>query len=572
LRTPSPKSPHRRSPDQLDPAQPYATGTVDRHHLSSRSPKVAQTPNNRSLFTGRAAMAAVGQAIDLWGSSSLAGGEPTHTPDRTPPPVSSQRSATLPNTTGTGGLSETDSDAETTSRTPRRPFTDRARRAALARKSGDRPTQEESGDDFLYLQRTIQDLWQSIDELKRDQAHHKASTDSAGIIEDLREEIEEDLREEIEEEKKNFSDELYRIEDKLRNDISSLEEYIQDLLRNMPEDRREEATKEIEALKDEIAELNRKVAKQDNADPSDSPPPPSNESEVDKNISEIAAAIGGIKYDQASNRFVPDTNATRTGVLTYKKKYDSAIFKLQHECNSSQYQALSERLIEYAINISQSNPSNMDKEELEFFSKLLDPERKTNINNKVEISFKNNFQRIKNANLLAIYLAKWNREDFNEYITKYSNQPAHEEWKDNKDKLENFIQDNSDLKAKQANNNVRREELGAGKAKNNIGMSFSSFIGLASLITGIALAVIFQNPYLLFITSGTIISTIGYFACSSNYDKYQKEDKKLNQENREITDKITKNSEEIKLLNDQLNGKETRGTTKNTRVKGIEMG
>ena len=563
-RSPSPNSPHRRSPDQLNPAQSYATRAAGAASPAgyesdpSRHP-TPQAHNNRVSITTEADASEERAA-------GAAGGEPTHTPGTTPP-VSSQRSATLPNTTGTGEWSETDSDAETTSRTPRRPFTDRVRRvrvarAALARTSGDRPTQEKRGEEeaiILNLQETIQDLQKSIDELKRD----KDRSLEAGMIEAL--------KGEIEEEKKNFSDELNSREEQLNSRISALQEYIKAVLETMPEDRREEI-KKIEALQEEIAELNRKVAKQDNADPSDSPPPPSNESDVDKKISEIAAAIGGIRYDNEYKRFVRDSKVMRTKNLADITEYEDAISIIEDQYNSSRYKDLSERLIQYADIIFVREAGTQDTKELEFFSKLLKPKRITRNNNEVVISFQNNFQNNENTQSLALVLATWNREAFNEYITKYSNQPAYRKWKDNKGELEDFMQENSDLKAKQANNNDKREELGAGKAKNNIGMSFSSFIGLASLITGIALAVIFQNPYLLFITSGTIISTIGYFACSSNYDKYQKEDKKLNQKNREITDKITKNSEEIKLLNDQLNGKETRGTTKNTRVKGIEMG
>ena len=211
----------------------------------------------------------------------------------------------------------------------------------------------------------------------------------------------------------------------------------------------------------------------------------------------------------------------------------------------------------------------MDKEQLEFFSKLLDPERKTKINNKVEISFKNNFQRIKNADLLATYLAKWNREDFNEYITKYSNQPAYKEWQDNKNEIKQTENANSELTAKLTENNNRRKELSAGKTNNNIGMLFSSFVGIASLITGITLAIVFQNPYLLSITSGTIISTIGYFACSSNYNKYQREDKKLNKDNKNITDKIRENQKQMKLLNGKLDNQRPIEQTKNTGVAGI---
>jgi len=623
-RSPSQVSLKRHSPDQLDPAQPYATeeeASLNGSRLSPSSPP--GTPNNRSpsiVRGARAALAAGGTARGIWRSPSpeslqrrspdqpdstqlyatRTAGDAARTvnfDDASSPEEAGARAAgaagggqpSTPAPTPLAGRGSTDDRDPLSPISPtgtqdpynRSPFTGRTateKRAAgdAARRVSFKPQEEESDlndtDKIIsYYQEQIEEYKKYINKLaeeytegiKRLQEQYKtqqASTDSEGNIEDL--------KRQIEEVQKLHENTLSQKEVEFVTKISEQEDTIRTLTTKLEVAQTKEA-KEKAALQEEITELRKKAAQPYQADPSDSPPPPCNESEVDKNISEIANAIGGIKYDQASNRFVPDTNATPTGFLTYKTKYDSAIFKLQHECNSSQYQALSERLIEYAINISQCTPSNIDKEELEFFSKLLDPERKTKINNKVEISFKNNFKRIKNADLLATYLATWNREDFNEYITKYSNQPAYRKWKDNKDKLEDFIQDNSDLKAEQANNNDKREELGARKANNNIGMSFSSFIGLASLITGIALAVIFQNPYLLLITSGTIISTIGYFACSSNYDKYQKEDKKLNQENRKIADKIRKNSEEIKLLNNQLNDKQTSRPTKNT---GIGLG
>ena len=184
---------------------------------------------------------------------------------------------------------------------------------------------------------------------------------------------------------------------------------------------------------------------------------------------------------------------------------------------------------------------------------LLEPRRKTR-GKKVEISFSDKFHEIENANILADYLAKWDREDFNEYITKHYNQPAYKEWRSNKDNLDHLNDSNNQLIKEVEQNNDKREELDTRKKNNNIGMMFSSFIGLASLITGIALAVIFQNPYLLLITSGTIISTIGYFTCSSNYNKYNKEDKKLNKDNKKIIDKCYENGEAKRKLNQKLDG------------------
>lgn len=319
---------------------------------------------------------------------------------------------------------------------------------------------------------------------------------------------------------------------------------------------------DIESLKKQLAEAKEKESDKITASkpgdgkqktPNTSSPPSYSKYEIDQYITEIASMIGGVKFDETSHIFVPDPASLRQKALTYKDEYGPAIRILQEKCNSGRYKALSKQLINDATNIAQCNPANLDKGELKFFSMLLEPRRKTR-GKKVEISFSDKFHEIENANILADYLAKWDREDFNEYITKHYNQPAYKEWRSNKDNLDHLNDSNNQLIKEVEQNNDKREELDTRKKNNNIGMMFSSFIGLASLITGIALAVIFQNPYLLLITSGTIISTIGYFTCSSNYNKYNKEDKKLNKDNKKIIDKCYENGEAKRKLNQKLDG------------------